>query len=130
MSQLFDKDKVYQLIKKYNLVKSNYFSNETDCYVFEEDNIDKVQARIIGINLPLHNEVLFAKKLYIDNSQLFIGDKIDFPKNLIMSDNWIYIKPSGYERKIKSLLKQYNELKLQLKKISIQDKLNELNGDF
>lgn len=115
--------KLMKLIEKYKLVKDTYFDGKRHGldtrYRFIIPDYENVMGNVIGID-TWAGEIVFAQdcRLHHDN------------QNLIQFYAWEEIEPKDYEKKIKHLFKQYNNIKLTIKKNKIQDKLDAIKADF
>ena len=115
--------KLMKLIEKYKLVKDNYYDGKRNGldtrYGFVLPDDKKVMGHAIGID-TWAGDIVFARQciFHYDN------------KNMIQFDFWETIEPKDYEKRIKTLYQQYNDLKLILKKKEIQTKLDAIKEDF
>ena len=115
--------KIMKLIEKYKLVKDTYYDGKRNGldtrYGFVLPDDDKVMGHAIGID-TWAGEIAFAHDCRLHHDI----------QNLIQFYSWEEIEPKDYEKKIKSLFKQYEQLKFTLKKNKIQDKLDAIKADF
>lgn len=115
--------KLMKLIEKYKLVKDNEYNgskNGLDTrYGFVMPDDEKVMGHAIGFN-TWAGEIVFARECIFHHDY----------KKMIQFNAWEEIEPKDYEKRIKKLYKQYEQLKLILKKKQIQAKLDEIKADF
>lgn len=115
--------KLMKLIEKYKLVKDTYYDGKRHGldtrYGFVLPDDEKVIGNAIGID-TWAGEIVFAQDCRLHNDN----------KKLIQFYAWEEIEPKDYEKKIKHLFKQYNNIKLTIKKNQIQDKLDAIKADF